>query len=95
MRPRSISRYTQTSAGTLNVDLGAASCTSFDALSVSGNVSLAGTLNVTPGAGCTPTAAQTFDVVVSGGTASGNFATVPGYTTAVVGGNTLRLTKSP
>jgi hypothetical protein len=67
--------YTQTSAGTLDIKLGGASSGQYDQLHVTGNVSLAGTLNVSLVNGFMPTQGQTFQILTYMGTLAGDFST--------------------
>ncbi len=55
--------YTQTSAGTLNIELGGVATGQFDQLLVSGTATLDGTLNVSLINGFTPTPPQSFPVL--------------------------------
>jgi hypothetical protein len=73
--------YTQTSAGTLNIELGGSIAgTGFDQLVVDGAATLAGTLNITPINGYTPAAKQTF-ALLTYTSRSGSFSTSSnGYT---------------
>jgi hypothetical protein len=71
--------YTQGAGGTLAADVaGTTAGTGYDRLSVSGNVSLDGTLAIATGAGFTPPSGQTYQVVTAGGTRTGTFSTVTG-----------------
>ncbi|MEA2469788.1 MAG: hypothetical protein QOE38_787 [Thermoleophilaceae bacterium] len=71
--------YTQGAGGTLAVDVaGTTAGTGYDRLSVSGNVSLDGSLAIATGTGFTPPSGQTYQVVTAGGTRTGTFATVTG-----------------
>ena len=71
--------YTQGSGGTLAVDVaGTTAGTGYDRLSVSGNVSLAGTLAIATGPGFLPPSGQTYQLVTAGGTRTGTFGTVTG-----------------
>jgi hypothetical protein len=78
--------YTQTSAGTLEVDLSGASCTTHDALALgSGSVSLAGTLSVTPVSGCTPAVSSQYTVLSTTAAPGSNFESVTAeYVTAPI-----------
>ncbi|MEK6676577.1 MAG: hypothetical protein AABZ47_13105, partial [Planctomycetota bacterium] len=67
--------YTQTSGGILNIELGGTGQGQFDTLSVSQQVTLSGTLNVTLLPGYTPQAGNSFTGVTFAGR-TGDFATV-------------------
>ncbi|MGH7621240.1 MAG: hypothetical protein ACREMU_02775, partial [Gemmatimonadaceae bacterium] len=66
--------YTQSSTGTLEVDL--ASATSYDLLAVSGSATLGGTLNVAFLGGYIPVAGATHAVLNAAGGLSGQFSTI-------------------
>ena len=90
--------YTQTSAGTLVIELGGASPGQFDTLQVSGNAALDGTLDVALIGGFVPTPPQSFQVLTFG-SRSGDFATKNGlelggglYLVAAYRGSSLTLT---
>lgn len=67
--------YTQTSAGTLDIKLGGTAAGQYDQLHVKGNVSLAGTLNVSLVNNFMPTQGQSFQIITYMGTLSGDFGT--------------------
>ena len=67
--------YTQTSAGTLDIKLGGTAAGQYDGLTVTGNVSLAGTLNVTLVNSFTPTAGDSFQILTYMGALIGDFTT--------------------
>ncbi|MEK6371860.1 MAG: hypothetical protein AABO58_04115 [Acidobacteriota bacterium] len=69
-----LGNYTQASGNTMNVELnGTVAGTSYDQVIISGNATLAGTLNVT--VGYTPANNDFYDVLSIGGTRSGDFTT--------------------
>lgn len=69
-----LGNYTQASGNTMNVEInGTVAGTSYDQVIISGNATLAGTLNVT--VGYTPANNDFFDVLSIGGTRSGDFTT--------------------
>lgn len=71
--------YTQTSAGTLRVDIkGTTPGVTYDQLSVSGTASLNGTLDIMTARGFTPTPSDQF-IVVTAQTRTGTFATLLHY----------------
>ena len=71
--------YTQTSAGTLRVDIkGTNPGVTYDQLSVSGTASLKGTLDIMTASGFTPTTSDQFIVVVAK-TRTGKFAKLLNY----------------
>ncbi|MFS6826944.1 beta strand repeat-containing protein [Cyanobium sp. ATX-6F1] len=86
------------STSVLNLDLGGATPGSqYDRLAVSGNVNLGGTINTQLINGFSPSLGQNFDVITSGGTATGSFAgsNLPsGFNGAIVFGSVYRLTNS-
>jgi hypothetical protein len=67
--------YTQAAGGTLTIKLGGTAAGQFDALSVTGNVSLAGTLTVTLMNSFTPVPGNSFQIITFLGTLTGDFAT--------------------
>ena len=67
--------YTQTSAGTLDIKLGGTAAGQYDALAVTGNVSLAGTLTVTLVNNFTPIAGNSFQIITYMGALTGDFTT--------------------
>jgi hypothetical protein len=67
--------YTQTSGGTLDIELGGTGSGQFDRLAVTQQATLAGTMSVTLLPGYTPIVGHTFDVVTYT-TRSGTFATI-------------------
>ena len=70
--------YTQQSAGALDIAIdGAAAGTKYDQLSVTKGATLGGTLNISLGAGFTPTVGETFTILTAS-TVSDTFATVNG-----------------
>ncbi len=69
--------YTQTSGGTLDIELGGTGAGQFDKLVVTQQATLAGTMNVTLLPGYTPVVGHTFDVVTYA-TRSGTFTTING-----------------
>lgn len=84
--------YTQTSAGTLSLDLGGTTpCSGHDRVSVSGAASLAGALQVALQAGYTPAAGNKF-AMLSPGSLSGAFTTASlptGMTVSYTSGSVL------
>ncbi len=65
------------SGGTVNIELGGLTRgTQYDAIDVTGNVTLGGTLNVTNISGFTPASGNTFQLINATGTAGGSFATI-------------------
>jgi hypothetical protein len=77
--------YTQTGTGAFNLSLGGlGQGTQFSWLNVSGNASLAGTLNVGLINSFVPTVGETFTFLTAGGSRSGIFSTVNGLD---IGGN--------
>jgi PEP-CTERM motif len=76
--------YTQTSGGTLDIDL--ASTSSFDVLAITGSATLAGNVNIALLGGFTPVSGDEFTIITFGslnGNLSGltfNFPTVPNIT---------------
>ncbi|MCT0200091.1 hypothetical protein KQ313_10410 [Synechococcus sp. CS-1325] len=85
------------SSSVLNLELGGlTSGSQYDRLAVSGNVNLGGTINTQLINGFSPSPSQNFDVIASGGAASGSFASsnLPsGFNGAIVG-SVYRLTNS-
>jgi filamentous hemagglutinin family protein len=72
-----VGNYTQTSTGTLQIELGGtAAGSSFDQLTVSGNAALDGALVVTQFGSFVATPADTFNIITTGGTVSGAFSSV-------------------
>jgi hypothetical protein len=78
--------YTQTSAGSLNIELGGASAGQFDVLQVSGTATLDGTLNVSLINGYNPAPPDSFQILTFGSRV-GDFATMNGLDLG--GGKTL------
>ena len=71
--------YTQTSAGTLNVEAaGSTPGTGFDQLVVTGNAALGGTVNVTRLGGFVPAGNDVLRIVSAAGSRTGEFATLNG-----------------
>jgi hypothetical protein len=70
--------FTQTAAGSLNVQLGGTAAGQFSQISVTGLATLDGTLNVTLVNGFTPAAGNTFQIMPFG-SRSGDFATKTGF----------------
>jgi hypothetical protein len=75
--------YTQTTTGSLNLELGGTAASSIGRLAVSGTATLAGQLNVTTSRGFTPVLGNTFQILTFG-SSSGNFNTYSG--TSLAGG---------
>ena len=74
-----VGNYTQTSAGTLRVDIkGTTAGVSYDQLSVSGTATLNGTLDIMTASGFTPTTTDQF-IVVKATTRTGTFTTLLNY----------------
>ncbi len=67
--------YTQTTSGILDIKLGGTAPGQFDALDITGNVSLAGTLDVTLVNAFTPTAGDSFQILTFLGALTGDFST--------------------
>jgi outer membrane autotransporter protein len=67
--------YNQAAAGTLKIKLGGTATGQFDRLSVTGNVSLGGTLTVTLVNSFTPVPGNSFQIITFLGTLAGDFAT--------------------
>ena len=88
-----IGDYEQSSLGTLQIELaGLAQGVSYDWLNVTGNASIAGTLQVSIPGGFLPTTSDAFRFVTAGQTRSGTFASVvppPGYGGGAIYGNTF------
>lgn len=76
----SSSDFTQSTAGTLRVELAGTASTEFASLTVSGTANLAGELEIALAPGYTPSLGQTFEVVVAPGGLAGTFDTVTGIT---------------
>jgi len=71
-------KYTQTLAGTLNIDVGGTTVkTQFDQLDISSTASLNGILNLDLISGFAPTLGETFDIL-NAGSVKGTFSTVNG-----------------
>ncbi len=75
-----VGTYTQTSKGTLRVDIKGTGSpgTNYDQLSVNGTATLNGTLNIQTASGFTPTTSDQF-TVVKATTLTGKFATLLNY----------------
>ncbi len=80
--------YTQTTAGTLDIKLGGASAGQYDQLHVTGNASLAGTLNVSLVGDFNPGPGDSFQIITYLGTLAGDFTTENFPTLS--NGNTLK-----
>ncbi len=73
--------YTQTAAGSLTTGIGGlAAGTQFDRLSVTGSATLGGTLNLALLGAFNPAVGNTFQILVSSASVTGQFATVTGTT---------------
>jgi len=69
--------YTQTAAGSLDIELGGTSPALYSQVAVTGSASLNGTLNVALNVGFTPTFGETFDILTTTGLVLGTFAGPP------------------
>ena len=88
--------YSQTAAGTLDVDLGGATPTLYSQLAVTGSASLNGTLNVALNVGFTPTYLETFDILTTTGFVTGTFSgPAPAGFTVQYNSNSVILTAVP
>lgn len=89
-----IGTYTQTAAGTLNIEIGGTGPGTFDLLAITGGAALGGNLNIISYGGFSPTAGQTWDFLTATGGITGGFSSVTsGYTLSTLGGGTIeRLT---
>jgi hypothetical protein len=67
--------FTQTSTGIFDIKLGGTAAGQYDSLKVTGNVSLAGTLDVSLVNGFVPTAGDSFQLIAYMGTLTGDFTT--------------------
>jgi autotransporter-associated beta strand protein len=84
-----INDYTQT-AGVLQIEIAGASAGQFDALSVTGNVTLGGVLDVDLLSGFTPALGQSWKIIDVGGALTGSFAgLLPGGVVGNFGGTIL------
>jgi uncharacterized repeat protein (TIGR01451 family) len=71
--------YTQTAAGTLNIELDGTGAGLFSVLNIGGTATLGGTLNVTLGGGFVPAVSEAFQIMTfTDGSGSSNFATETG-----------------
>ena len=84
--------YALGGGGVFELDLAGHTSGLFDQLKVSGNVSLAGSLNIVPQAGFSVTAGDYFDFLQVGGSRSGLFSGRAEGSTVTLGGQTLYLT---
>ncbi|HYX43099.1 MAG TPA: carboxypeptidase regulatory-like domain-containing protein, partial [Pyrinomonadaceae bacterium] len=85
--------YTQTSGGTLNIEIGGTSaCTQFDQLNINGSATLAGTLSINLVNGFSASAGQSFQIAAYA-SHTGTFASVTGPLPATV--NATNVTVAP